>query len=176
VSGRDIGSHDSGGRCRQFPQGGVEDYDLTPPRLTIEQRALTDVAVEHLFKAEGLGAQLNVVCAMGFGPSALVLYRERADRPTLQLDHIRLSDDTQTDGSQSHAASDSNTRSAFALSGIDTVVKQSAFGGCDVFGPELLDVYEGTLTGAEQMVLKRRQGDEGSLGNRVGDRLHPPRS
>ena len=51
---------------REAAKLGVEGDRFAPPRLPVEEGTLINLGLEHLFEAQRLGAELNLVGTMGF--------------------------------------------------------------------------------------------------------------
>ena len=63
-------------RMYLLPERRREGNRRPPPGLTIEERAFRDGTAEHLLQTQGLGAQLQLICQMGFGGTFFIFHRK----------------------------------------------------------------------------------------------------
>ncbi len=125
---------------RQRAEFRIEAHLMPAPSLGIEKRTPLDRLIEHFLQRHGLRAKLDLVGPMGLGTAALILNRQRFGRIAMKLDYVGDAGNTEGKGTERNAAEDTNTVAALAAPGVHALMQQSSFCGCDIFGPQLLDV------------------------------------
>jgi hypothetical protein len=126
--------------------------------LQIVELPLSHRYTEHLFEAEGLGAELHPVHILflvlatleldGHGFGHLAISRE------IQLDEVALADQTPLRRAHRHTEFLSEEPSRFVMLDIDSFMQDFTLGGESIFFPELLYMDEGELSLAEQRMLE----------------------
>lgn len=152
----------------------VERHVLAAADLAVVQGAAGNGNVEHLFETQRLSAELHAVCVVGFGPSTLVLDRERlpatgnaSDRgsagvsSTVHLDDVRFADKTEPVIAKREAAGDTHVAAGLRVAGIRGFVKRPSVRGQRVLDPQPFYVNERALALAEHEVLEGGDGDWG---------------
>ena len=89
-----------------LPELGGKDHPTSLSRGGVVDCAFRDRYPEHLLKAHGLGANLEVGVPVGLAPADLVLDWKR--RLPVELDHVGLTDEAEFVGPDSDRALDSN--------------------------------------------------------------------
>ena len=120
----------------------VERHARPPPFDAIKQRALGNVDLEHFFKREPLGAELHLVSAMRFRPSAFVFNRERSPPPVelVEFHDIRDPRNSEPKRPDGHGRHRSDSAAYLGRNLIGFSVQDVALRREAVFGPDLLDM------------------------------------
>jgi hypothetical protein len=129
-----------GGLLGVGAEGGVEGDVASSFGGDVKDGAGGHRDAEHLFEAEGLGAELNVVAFPASSPAALVLDREgdvgAADRVGAEPDEVGDADESKAVAAEPESASESDgSVEPFGLS-VDGLVGVGAFDGVGGVGPE----------------------------------------
>lgn len=166
-SGRAAAGQHRADRRRRFdgqrPQTGVEGHRHAPPRLSVEQRPLRHRAVEHLLQTQSLCAELHLVGAMRLGPAALVFdgVGTPVRRATVQFHRIGLADQAVPHATQVERADGANVATPLPPAAVDTFVQDAPLRRRAVLQPLLFEMDQRALAGAEQLMLKGRDRNEG---------------
>jgi hypothetical protein len=115
-------------------------------RLTIEQRASTDLTREHIFEAKGLCAKLNFVPGVFLWPPPFIFdgkglpqsLRARERHSTFRstkLDYVGFADESETQGVHPQSSGGSYARTALRSWLVGTLMKQAPFGGEAILVP-----------------------------------------
>jgi len=100
------------------------EQDLqTSPGIAIEEGALRNRDLQHLFETEHLCAQLNCITVVGLALAPLVLHRIEL---RLELDHIRASGEGPPIGAQRHAAHGADLVTARLAGQVRTFVQKAS--------------------------------------------------
>jgi hypothetical protein len=150
-----------GGGLGLGPQGGCE-LDTSPPSARdVIDRAGGDRDAEHLFEADGLRAELNLVVVPTLATTSLVLDRLRdlaSLRPSVaEFDEIGHPRESQTVADQSESAGGAAGRARPIGNGVGATVVERPAGRVDVFDPYPLDPQQRTAPFAEQEVIQGRE-------------------
>ena len=159
-----------------LPEIRIKRDSNAPACLSVEERALCNGATEHLFQAQGLSAQLQLVCPMSFGRASFVFYGKGAPKPAfsmqrnsllrqMELHHIAFSGKAQGVGPHWQVPQNEGIASPLPLAGIVCPgVKQRAFHRAQIFPPLLFNVDQRPLPAAESKVLQSGEREEVLLG------------
>jgi hypothetical protein len=160
AAGGDVRPRRGGGCGGEHAQSSIEGDRLAPPDLAIKQGTLAHFAAEHLLQADRLGAELHLVGPVRLGLSALVFDREGSRRAARKFNDVGQSGDAERQRAQRQPAHDPNARPALGPPRIDPLMQDAALGSGAVLRPQALDMDQGALPRAEQLMLQRRQRDQ----------------
>jgi len=136
----------------------VEFDGQAAARLAVEERAVRHGDVQHLFDAQRLGAELDFIGVVRFGPAAFVLDRERRDdlfSAIGERDTIGHAGKAKLQRAQGDTARDARVAAGFAAELMNAGVQDAAFGGVLVAVPEAFEMNERALSRAEDEMLQR---------------------
>lgn len=142
-------------------QGGVESYGCAALFLAVKQEAFGDGTfgdLENFFQAEGLGAELDFVSAVGLRFTAFVFDGDDAS-VLMNFDDVADAGEAVCCRSDGQASCDAYAGAGFAFTGVGTLVEDAAFGGGPILRPDPLHMDECTLPRTIQVVLESREGD-----------------
>jgi hypothetical protein len=142
--------------------------------LPVEEKTLKDASAEHLFQAQGLRADLDLVAVIVLGTAAFIFdwrrlppaAKVRQAKAALfvfrreersEFDDVGLSDEAETQRADAKPTGNAEAGSRFPASFVGPVVEDLAFGCKAVLRPLLLNVDERALSRAEGEVLQPGQ-------------------
>ena len=144
-----------GGVCDEVSELCIKGHHCAATRLTVEEKTFRYAGVQGFFDAQGLGAELDLIGAMGLGLAPLVF--NHGDMAVLmKLDHITDAMYGQSGGANGEAAGDADAGAGFVRAVMGAIVHGAAFGGEAIFRPDLVNVDQGALPGAEEQMLEAR--------------------
>lgn len=146
----------------------VDGHLGATPFLSVEDVSHLYVCMKHLFEAECLGADLNLISPVLLRFAAFVFQgddladvcRLEASAVEMGFDDVADTREVEAFGADGERAEDADTRASLIGPFIGLFVQNLTFGGEPVFGPDLLIVDQGTLLRAEQVVLKCGERDD----------------
>jgi hypothetical protein len=142
---------------------------LPVPALAVIEGPGRDLGLEHLFEAEGLGAELDEVGHLRLATSPLVFDGKRlpASRAAgegdsasgtgvdgLELDHVSHAEEAPLARGKPEPADNADPVGHLRRGLVDSFVQQPALGRLNVFDPQPLDVNKRTAARTELQVLE----------------------
>lgn len=161
--GEEVSDGGDGGFDLGTKLGGEGDV-LAAACRTEEKSAGGDGDAEHLFEAEGLGAELEGVGGV-FLWTAVLVFDGEGWGTLAELDGIGLADEAEALGDELEAAAGADAVADFIADFVDAFVHEATFCGEAVLFPDAGDVDEGALAGANPPVLECGEGDALQVGH-----------
>ena len=142
----------------QLPGRGIELNSVTAPFLPIKQRSALYRHRQHLFETERLGTQLHLVATIFLWLATLVL--DGKDNAVLMKFHnVGLAGQAEPHRTNREGPHRADPPLLLRLPAVRPLMQHPAFGSEPVFNPNLLEVDQGALTGAVQIVLQGGEHD-----------------
>ncbi len=161
-----------GRRLRGFPaQFRIKSYILASAILAVKQGSFGHVAAEHFFQTQGLGAELHLVAGVLLGAAPLVFHGKRHPLMFLAVvfHHVGSTRQAQGQRPQRHARLDPHPAPRFPLPGIHPLMHDPPFSREAIFRPDLFNVDQRALSGAEYQMLQCGKGEKVGFGVHVTD-------
>ena len=108
--------------------------------LSVPQCAFADALPAHFFEAQGLGAELDFVGAVGFGAAAFVYDGFQTACGKVVFHHVKDAADAEPFGGYVDAALEADAFAGFGFAGIDALVQGFALCGEEILRPCLFVV------------------------------------
>lgn len=127
-------------------------------RYPVEEKAFGNRYGEHLFEAEGLGAELDFIGAVGFGLSAFVFDGDD-ESIGMELHDIALTGQPEVIRADGEGSGGADGAARLGGGIVDALVENPPFGSISVLKPFTVQVDEGELAFAKHQVLERGDGE-----------------
>lgn len=142
----------------QLPESGIELDSVTAPFLPIKQRSVLYRHQQHLFETERLGTELHLVAAVFLWLATLVLHG-KDNAVLMKFHHVGLAGQAEPHRTNREGPHRTDPPLLLRLPAVRPLMQHPTFGSKLVFNPDLLEVDQGTLTGAVQKVLQGGEHD-----------------
>ena len=155
-------SKESGGAFDDLKGEGAEVFvdgnGGAPSGFSVEDESLGYFGLEHFLKAKSLGADLDLISAVGFWFAAFV-FNGSVRAVVVLFDDVADSAEVVSFRTHPELSQDGTGGAVFVGAFVGFFMKLLSLGGETILGPDLLVVDEGALARAIQEVLQRGEWD-----------------